>query len=452
MTGGMIVLLEMRMYGDSQIYETLETRNLQNAFTVDQILEDFAYNSSIVESAASSSYNFGNSDSAKNNTQTAPSSKTLVEKRDELGTNGGSFAKKQQQWFYYGASFSASLGQWLVRKYPGLVDGVYASSGAVECTDDNYYSDIAISDTLACSRKLALAVDLLDSIFEAPICDKELSNRFLEQLKEMSDDNVLNGGSYSAKKAVKEMFGFEDIEDDADFMYAISSVITYKVQNNRPLETNLKIVNSNNDSKKFNGTESGSSMDLNYLCSLFDEAEDHVSSLMAYARYISQIRSLMKQNEVGEQEDNTNEDSIAFEKSESKVIQKPEISRSKFGNDKSNTGHRAWLFITCNELGFFPTSAKFHGFGQSTRSSFLSKEYFLNQCNSWFDGLWVEEDALNSRFNKTNMRFGGKNVEPNPRTVYVEGGKDPTYYNSVVNNYYSNKWAPPFGAPRKIEL
>ncbi|OMJ14794.1 hypothetical protein AYI69_g8442, partial [Smittium culicis] len=136
---------------------------------------------------------YSGSGSGKNNAGTVRSSKTSGRKRSGLDTSGASYAKKQQRWFYYGASFSASLGQWLIRKHPALVDGVYASSGAVECTGDNYYSDIAISDTLACSRKLALAVDLLDSIFEAPICDRELSSRFLEQLDGTSDGSAING-------------------------------------------------------------------------------------------------------------------------------------------------------------------------------------------------------------------------------------------------------------------
>ena len=109
-------------------------------------------------------------------------------------------------------------------------------------------------------------------------------------------------------------------------------------------------------------------------------------------------------------------------------------SSEELKKDKGNKlGPRNWLWMTCNELGYWQTSPGRIGI----RPKQLTKEYFQNQCNDVFPGI----SPLNvSNFNE---KWGGYN-QKTERMIYITGDQDPwtwvciTEENLIAKNSYAH--------------
>ncbi|PVU98284.1 hypothetical protein BB559_001700 [Furculomyces boomerangus] len=368
-TKGMVVLVELRYYGNSTLFSSLEESNIKY-FSIDQILEDFA---TFMKTVDLNKY----------------SKKIQPQKQN------------QNKWIYFGASFSASLGQWLRIKYPDIVYAAYTSSGSVEAEFDYYQSDITLLSALPCAKGLSSAVKLIDAVFESPMSNSSLV-----------DEATKVSAFPLTKIKIKELFGFENVKNDADFLYLISVLVTQLVQTNEP-------------------DDNGNLSNIDTFCKEIDGSKTSLENIFGYAAYVRN-----KKNEGFEAQESS---SIVEEKKKSvkrqvNGLKNDGVSRSLFGFDNSIYGPKPWLYLTCNEIGTFPTSAALHGHPYSSRSTQLSVDYYMDQCTRWFGIDWG-----NTNLNRTNKVYFGKNATIDRRTLYVEGNLDPTFWSSVVSNVYFEK-------------
>ncbi|PVV04480.1 hypothetical protein BB560_001024 [Smittium megazygosporum] len=409
-TQGLIVLLEMRYYGNSTIFSSFTTENMRY-LTVNQIIADYA---NLIKNINLENYSRKYKDFIN-----------LVEPKLQSSNNTGSDVKKKikQKWFVFGASFSASLAQWARIKYPELIHAAYASSGPVEIVPSHYYSDIAVYSAIDCSDQLVYRIELLDYFFEV-------------------HGNKRNLNLFTTYRAIiKDLFGFSLLED-VDFLYLLTSIVERLVTISRPVQGCVPL-------------------DLTNFCSFFDPATKPLDFLLDknnrteidqfFKRSLSYLKPYANAIK-----------SLVTNKKTNQSLDPKTAALSKLGHELLPSGNRGWLWLKCNQLGTFQTSYKllqdkdvilrnktiytgtnttgssnsnsktqmFSKNVKSVRPKLLSLEkYYWQLCQEWF-GF----DSNYSRIYNLNSEFGGKYVPVDSKTVYVEGELDPNYWSSVVHH------------------
>ncbi|OMH80978.1 putative serine protease [Zancudomyces culisetae] len=393
-TSGMILLVELRYFGTSLPVQSLEAESLKH-FTVDQILEDFA---TIIRRINIEEY------SAKY--------------RKYLTTRGF----RKPKWIYFGCSFSGSLGAWMRKKYPNLVDMAYVSSGPVETTEDFYYADKNVLERYPCKDKLLMAIQLLDAIFEAPYSNKYLvdecihkyencpaSKQKVKELCQLSASNNNNNVDSSGRDDDNDDDGDDD---DDDFLYLIGSVVTTLMQ------YNAKATEYNDHNEDTDLVSEKTEVDE--LCTYLADSYDSTTTLLSLLKFINL--------NVIERVKNTNNIK------ETKDI-KTALYRKQMGKNLSPHGPRPWLYLTCNEVGLFFTSSKKSWTQASLKSSRINLNYYRKSCIDWFSN---GTDTYNGPAVKAlTKKYGGYNFIDN-RTIYVDGENDTIYPATVTFNVYTN--------------
>ncbi|AEO59356.1 hypothetical protein MYCTH_2307580 [Thermothelomyces thermophilus ATCC 42464] len=161
-TGGAVIVLEHRYWGQSSPYDELTVENLRY-LTLDNSLKDLVY-------------------FAKN---FAP----------PFDPSGSSSADKAP-WIFAGGSYSGALAGWLAAREPGTFWAYYSSSGVVEAIGDfwQYFVPVQEATPKNCSADVGAVINYVDL--------------------------VLSFGSKKSKQALKDKFGLGELED-ADFAAAL---------------------------------------------------------------------------------------------------------------------------------------------------------------------------------------------------------------------------------------
>ncbi|KAJ4294699.1 hypothetical protein N0V88_004933 [Collariella sp. IMI 366227] len=161
-TGGAVIVLEHRYWGESSPYEELTVQNLQY-LTLDDSLKDFTY-----------------------------FAKNFVPPFD----NSGKSAADKAPWIFMGGSYSGALAGWLAALEPGTFWAYYSSSGVVEAVGDfwQYFVPVQEATPRNCSADVGAVVNYVDL--------------------------VLSFGTSKMKKELKDKFMLGDLED-ADFASAL---------------------------------------------------------------------------------------------------------------------------------------------------------------------------------------------------------------------------------------
>lgn len=157
-TGGAIVILEHRYWGESSPYTNLTEENLKY-LTLENALKDHIH-----------------------------FAKTFVPPFDKSGNSSADKAP----WIFVGGSYSGALAGWLAAKEPGTFWAYYSSSGVVEAIGDfwQYFVPVQEATPKNCSSDVGLVIDYVDY--------------------------VLTHGSKKKKQALKAKFGLKEL-NDADF-------------------------------------------------------------------------------------------------------------------------------------------------------------------------------------------------------------------------------------------
>ncbi|KAL2022241.1 hypothetical protein VTK56DRAFT_5851 [Thermocarpiscus australiensis] len=161
-TGGAVIIVEHRYWGESSPYENLTVENLQH-LTLDNSLKDLTY-----------------------------FAQKFVPPFD---TTGGS-APSKAPWVYIGGSYSGALAGWLAALEPGTFWAYYGSSAVVEAIGDfwQYFEPVQDATPKNCSADVGAVINYVD-----------LTLRF---------------GSAEQKKALKDKFMLGELTD-ADFASAL---------------------------------------------------------------------------------------------------------------------------------------------------------------------------------------------------------------------------------------
>ncbi|KAL2178375.1 serine carboxypeptidase S28-domain-containing protein [Thermothelomyces heterothallicus CBS 202.75] len=161
-TGGAVIVLEHRYWGESSPYDELTVENLQY-LTLDNSLKDLVY-----------------------------FAKNFVPPFDPSGSSSADKAP----WIFAGGSYSGALAGWLAAREPGTFWAYYSSSGVVEAIGDfwQYFVPVQEATPKNCSADVGAVINYVDL--------------------------VLSFGSKKSKQALKDKFGLGELED-ADFAAAL---------------------------------------------------------------------------------------------------------------------------------------------------------------------------------------------------------------------------------------
>lgn len=157
-TGGAVIVLEHRYWGESSPYESLTTQNLQY-LTLDNSLKDLTY-----------------------------FAKTFVPPFDKSGASSADKAP----WIFAGGSYAGALAGWLAAVEPGTFWAYYSSSGVVEAVGDfwTYFAPVQEATPRNCSADVGAVINYVDL--------------------------TLTFGGAKQKQALKDKFMLGDLTD-ADF-------------------------------------------------------------------------------------------------------------------------------------------------------------------------------------------------------------------------------------------
>ncbi|XP_037044551.1 putative serine protease K12H4.7 [Bradysia coprophila] len=262
---------------------------------------------------------------------------------------------------FVGGSYSATLVAWFRQKYPHLTAGAWASSSPVFVKPNNFeYKEIVGASIRSvggeeCFQRLARAFSQADQLF---------ANRNFEQFSstfrtcdEVNDDNPYD---------IQIMF------------YSLSELLAGLVQGHR-------------------------SGDIEGFCeTLLDPAYPDESDLDAFVRWYTR-RVFGSNPSPGDCVDFTFDNDV-------------EIHRNAtWGSPATSSAMRQWFFQTCNEFGWFETSAsRFQPFG-----SRFPAEKFHRWCSDVYGDEFTAE-FLQANTERKNTIYGGFN--PNVNNVYFTNG------------------------------
>lgn len=154
-TGGAVVILEHRYWGESSPYQELTVQNLR-ALTLDNSLKDLTY-----------------------------FAKTFVPPFDDSGASSADKAP----WVFAGGSYAGALAGWLAALEPGTFWAYYSSSGVVEAVGDfwQYFQPVQEATPKNCSVDVGAVVNYVDLVltFGSKEHKKELKDKFM--LGELED-------------------------------------------------------------------------------------------------------------------------------------------------------------------------------------------------------------------------------------------------------------------------
>ncbi|KAH6613652.1 peptidase S28 [Chaetomium sp. MPI-SDFR-AT-0129] len=161
-TGGAMVVLEHRYWGESSPFQELTVDNLQY-LTLDNSLKDLTH-----------------------------FAKTFVPPFDKSGKSSADNAP----WVYAGGSYSGALAGWLAALEPDTFWAYYSSSGVVQAVGDfwQYFAPVQEATPANCSADVNAVIDYVDL--------------------------TLKFGSKKSKQALKDKFSLGDLQDE-DFAAAL---------------------------------------------------------------------------------------------------------------------------------------------------------------------------------------------------------------------------------------
>ncbi|KAK4109669.1 serine-type peptidase-like protein [Canariomyces notabilis] len=148
-TGGAVVVVEHRYWGESLPYANLTVENLRY-LTLDNSLKDMTY-----------------------------FAKNFVPPFDTTGASSAT----QAPWIFMGGSYSGALAGWLAALEPGTFWAYYSSSGVVEAVGDfwQYWVPVQEATPRNCSSDVQQAINYVDLILTigSPKQKRELKNKFM---------------------------------------------------------------------------------------------------------------------------------------------------------------------------------------------------------------------------------------------------------------------------------
>ncbi|KAL2132698.1 hypothetical protein VTI74DRAFT_3461 [Chaetomium olivicolor] len=166
-TGGAVIVLEHRYWGESSPYEELTVQNLQH-LTLDNSLKDLTY-----------------------------FAKTFVPPFD----NSGKSAADKAPWVFMGGSYPGALAGWLAAREPGTFWAYYSSSGVVEAIGDfwQYFVPVQEATPKNCSADVGAVINYVDLVltFGTPKMKKDLKDKFLMgELEDADFASALENGPW----------------------------------------------------------------------------------------------------------------------------------------------------------------------------------------------------------------------------------------------------------------
>ena len=100
-------------------------------------------------------------------------------------------------------------------------------------------------------------------------------------------------------------------------------------------------------------------------------------------------------------------------------------------------GLRAWLWQSCTEFGWYPTTLN------QIRMPFefhLDVDFYISLCSLAFPELEFDKKSVEKNINATNVEYGGINPDIS-NIVFVHGSVDPWHALGVIKDLDSNKSA-----------
>ena len=102
------------------------------------------------------------------------------------------------------------------------------------------------------------------------------------------------------------------------------------------------------------------------------------------------------------------------------------LAEEQWNNFGAITGRRQFVYLTCTEYGWFPTS-------DGTKQPFgngITLDYFIEMCSRVY-GSWITEESLARNVIATNGRLGGSRPALT-NALFTNGGMDPNRYINVI--------------------
>ncbi|KAL3844694.1 hypothetical protein ACJIZ3_002097 [Penstemon smallii] len=301
--GAAVVSLEHRYYGKSSPFKSLTTENLKY-FSSKQALFDLAAFRQYYQDSLNAKLNRSNIDNP---------------------------------WFVFGISYSGALSAWFRLKFPHLTCGSLASSAVVQAVYNFTEFDKQIGESAG------------------PECKS-----VLQEITHLVDQRL-----GSNEKALKTLFGADELKIDGDFLYLLADAAVTAFQYGNPDKLCLPLI----EAKK--------------------AGEDLVE---AYATYVQEyyIKSL----------------GVSVETYNQQHLKKTTLS--------GDTADRLWWFQVCTEVAYFQVAPS----NDSIRSSKIDTRYHLDLCKNVFgDGIYPDVTA-------TNLYYGGTRIAGS-KIIFTNGSQDP---------------------------
>ncbi|KAK2979774.1 hypothetical protein RJ640_016306 [Escallonia rubra] len=325
--GAAVVSLEHRYYGKSSPFKSLTTENLK-FLSSKQALSDLA--------AFRQYYQAKNDEIVEGSTG-----------HDSLNVKLNR-SNVENSWFVFGVSYSGALSAWFRLKFPHLTCGSLASSAVVLAVYNFTQFDQQIGESAG------------------PEC-----KAVLQEVTKLVEQRLASDG-----KALKKLFGADELKIDGDFLYFLADAAAIAFQYGNP----------------------------DRLCSPLTEAKKAGEDLLnAYAIYV-------KDYYVG-----------SFGVSVQTYNQQ-HLKQTALSGD---TADRLWWFQVCTEVAYFQVAPRNDSIRPSkvdTRhvsyASLICSRYHLDLCKNVFgESIYPEVDA-------TNLYYGGTKIAGS-KIVFTNGSQDP---------------------------
>ncbi|KAJ8764228.1 hypothetical protein K2173_005968 [Erythroxylum novogranatense] len=301
--GAAVVALEHRYYGKSVPFDSLTTENLRY-LSSKQALFDLAVFRHHYQEILSYKLN-----------------RTNVE----------------NPWFFFGVSYAGALSAWFRLKFPHLTCGSLASSAVVLAVYNFTDFDRQIGESAGPECKAAL---------------KETTHLVEERLA-------------SNKKAVKTLFGSDELEIDGDFLYFLADAAVMAFQYGNP----------------------------DVLCTPLVQANKAGEDLVdAYAKYVKEYY-------------------LGSAGAKVETYNQKHLKATSITEDSSD---RLWWFQACTEVAYFQVAPS----NDSIRSSKIDTRYHLDLCKNVF-GV-----DIHPQVDVTNVYYGATKVAAS-KVVFTNGSQDP---------------------------